>query len=516
MEEPVKSIVIVGGGSAGWLTAGILAATLKSRGAHEVSVTLIESPAVPIIGVGEGTWPTMRNTLKRIGIRETDFVRNCNVSFKQGAKFQGWTTGLADDAYYHPLVLPEGYFELNLAPHWHESDRRSSFSKMVCSQEEICELGLAPKLITTPEYAGVLNYAYHLDAGAFSAFLRKHCVGNLNVRHVLDDVTGVNTLECGDIASVTTRQGGELSGDLFIDCSGFQSVLLGKHFGVPFRSCKDVLFIDRALAVHVPYENEESPILSHTLSTAREHGWIWDVGLPHRRGIGYVYSSGHCSDSKAETNLRNYLHPLTQDAAALNFKAITIDPGHRERFWERNCVAVGLAAGFLEPLEASALLLIEISATKIAEQLPVNRQTMAPIAKRYNQALLYHWDRIIDFLKLHYVLSHRTDSDFWYDNRASTSIPDSLQDLLTIWRYHYPWHDDFDRAKEVFPAASYQYVLYGMGFQTEACGRASESDGFLARQFIEKVREETGQLTMKLPTNRQLLAKINQYGLQKI
>ena len=473
MSKPTSSVVIVGGGTAGWIAAGTIAARLKAGSRGGVSITLIESPNIPTIGVGEGTWPTMRRTLRYMGISETDLIRGCNASFKQGARFAQWATGEAGDYYYHPLVLPQGFEDVNLAPHWLEDDGGMSFSEAVCPQERICERGLAPKKITTPEYAGVVNYAYHIDAGTFSEFVRKHCVDKLGVRHLVDDVIDVNAEENGDIASVTCRTAGEVAGDLFVDCTGFQSLLLGRHYQVPFVSRKDVLFADTALAVQVPYASEDSAIVSHTVATAREAGWVWDIGLSTRRGVGYVYSSAHTSEQQASDTLADYLRPTVERPDALEFRKIPIEPGHRQRFWERNCVAIGLSAGFLEPLEASALLLVEISAWMVAEQFPVTREAMDVIAKRFNRTFLYRWDRIIDFLKLHYLLSSRSDNAFWTDNRDPGSVPDSLEELVTLWRYQSPWQGDFDRATEVFPAASYQYVLYGMGFRTEPSPLAS-------------------------------------------
>jgi len=517
MPHPIRNIVIVGGGTAGWLTAGTLAAISREGDDQPLSITLVESPNIPTIGVGEGTWPTMRRTLKRMGVRETDFVRYCQASFKQGAKFARWVTGDPGDYYYHPLVLPQDYFDTNLVPYWLEHQDKGSFSRLVCPQEDICEAGLSPKKITTAEYDSVVNYAYHLDAGRFAEFLRDHCVNKLGVRHISADMRHVVAADNGDIAAIETEQAGTISGDLFVDCTGMRSLLLGGHYGVPFKSCKDVLFIDRALAVQTPYPAPDSPVASHTISTAQKGGWIWDIGLQERRGIGHVYSSAHCDDESAARALRAYLAETGADPDALSFRQITIEPGHREHFWERNCVAVGLSAGFLEPLEASAILLIEIAAQFIGEQMPASREAMDIVARRYNTTFLYRWERIIDFLKLHYVLSKREDDAFWLDNRRPETIPESLQDLLHLWRHQPPWHDDFDRAVEVFPAASYQYVLYGMGFQTAhnprglASARASRSRDLVARNSAE-----TDAMLRALPTNRDLLRKVAQYGLSKV
>jgi len=514
MVRPVQKIVIVGGGTAGWLTAGVIAAKQRSRLSSGFSVTLVESPNTPIIGVGEGTWPTLRSTLSRMGVSETEFFRQCDSAFKQGALFARWTTGTADDAYYHPLMLPQSFSQINLAPHWLASRSGLSFCDAVCPQGRICDDGLAPKTIATAEYDAVANYAYHLDAGKFAPFLQKHCCDKLGVRHVLADVRRVNLTEDGDIRSLDTDQAGEIAGDLFIDCTGFKALLIGETMGVPFKDCSDVLFCDTALAVQVPYESESSPIATHTISTAQSAGWIWDIGLPTRRGVGHVFSSRHISIDDAERELRAYLGPSGKD---LPVRRIPIRSGHRETFWKRNCVAVGLAAGFLEPLEASAIVLIEMSAKLIAEQMPVCREVMDVLAARFNATTEYRWGRIIDFLKLHYVLTQRDDSAFWRDNRLPETIPERLQNLLLLWRYQSPWyHDEFDRIEEVFPAASYQYVLYGMRFRTEVEPDIVAGNAKLAERAMRDNMVSTERLRSGLPRHRELIRKVVEIGLQQV
>jgi tryptophan halogenase len=512
--KPIKNIVIVGGGTAGWLTAGVIAAKHLSRREGGFSVTLVESPNTPIIGVGEGTWPTLRTTLAKIGVSETDFFRECDSAFKQGAYFARWTTGEPDDGYYHPLVLPQAFSRLNMVPHWLARGGTDSFCDAVCPQGRICDEGLAPKTITTPEFEALANYAYHLDAGKFAGFLQRHCTQKLGVRHILADVRSVELAEDGDIHNVVTEQAGPIEGDLFVDCSGFRSLLLGEALGVPFKDCSDVLFCDTALAIQVPYESENSPIVPHTVSTAQSSGWIWDVGLPTRRGVGHVFSSHHISDEMAERELRAYLGTAGAD---LPVRKIPIRSGYRETFWKRNCVAVGLAAGFLEPLESSAIVLIELSAKLIAEQMPACREVMDVVGKRFNATTHYRWGRIIDFLKLHYVLSKRTDSAFWRDNRRQESIPERLQELLLLWTYQAPWfHDEFDRVEEVFPPASYQYVLYGMGFRTKVEPESLSAETQLAERALRENSAQTERLCSGLPRHRDLINKIREHGLQPI
>jgi tryptophan halogenase len=514
MVRPVKKVVIVGGGTAGWLTAVVIAAKHRNRMSAGFQVTLVESPNTPIIGVGEGTWPTLRSTLARVGISETEFIKQCDASFKQGARFARWTTGACDDAYYHPLMYPQSFSQINLAPHWLAENSDRSFCDTVCPQGRLCDDGLAPKTIATAEFEAVANYAYHLDAGKFAPFLQRHCCEKLGVRHVLADVRHANLCEDGDIRSLETEQAGAIEGDLFVDCTGFKALLIGETLGVPFNECGDVLFCDTALAVQLPYESEASPIGSHTVATAQSAGWIWDIGLPTRRGIGYVFSQRHVSVDHAERELRSYLGPAGKD---LPFRKIAIRSGHREIFWKRNCVAVGLSAGFLEPLEASAIVLIEMSAKLIAEQMPVCREVMDIIASRFNATTQYRWGRIIDFLKLHYALTKREDSAFWRDNRLPETIPERLRDLLLLWRHQSPWfHDELDRIEEVFPAASYQYVLYGMGFRTEIEPETLAGQAGIAERALRENALQTERLRTGLPRHRDLIRKIHEHGMKPV
>ena len=399
-----------------------------------------------------------------MGVSETALFRERDAAFKRGGEFAGWTRGTEDDAYYHPLMLPQGFSQVNLVPHWLHAGEGRSFCDFVTPQGRLCDEGLAPKTITNAEFRGPANYAYHLDAGKFAPFLARHCAEKLGVRHVLADVTEVKQRESGDIESVLTRQAGPIAGDLFVDCSGFAALLIGKTLGVPFKSCSDILFCDTALAVQVPFGTPDAPMASHTIATAHEAGWTWDICLPTRRGVGYVYSSRHTTEAAARETLLRYIGMQHKD---LPVRKIPIRAGHRETFWKNNCVAIGLASGFLSRSSPPLIVLVELSAKLLAEQMPACREVMDIVAKRFNEVTLYRFGRIIDFLKLHYVLTQRTDTSFWRDNVDPATIPDRLQDLLTLWTYQSPWFfDELDRLEEVFPAASYQYVLPGMGLRT--------------------------------------------------
>ncbi|MDO6746136.1 tryptophan halogenase family protein [Gilvimarinus sp. 1_MG-2023] len=512
-----KDIVIVGGGTAGWLTAGILAAEFKATEA--VSITLIESPEVSTIGVGEGTWPTMRTTLKRIGISETDFLRRCSASFKQGSKFVDWRAGGSNDYYYHPFTLPTASAESDIHAVWcaHFSGQR--FADVAGMQAQVCEHNSAPKTMVMPEYAGALNYGYHLDAGKFAELLQEYCTENLNVRHIRDHVERIESAENNDIAAVVTRQHGAIAGDLFIDCTGSRSLLLGDHYQIPFVDCSQYSINDRAMAVQVPYAEDNAPVASATIATAQESGWTWDIGLTTRRGVGYVYSSAHSTEAQAQTQLRQYLRNSVSASVldTLSPRVLTISPGHRQKFWHHNCVAVGMSAGFIEPLEASALALVELSANMIRDEFPQSRETMEIVSQRFNAVFNYRWQRIIEFLKLHYVLSERRDTEYWRDVTARETCPVALQELLLLWRDRSPTVRDFLHAEELFPAASYAFVLYGMGFETSSMNQQRSSANIeYGLTAVSEVGKKLDRHLSGLPSNRELLTAISEHRLSKI
>ncbi|WP_296279217.1 tryptophan halogenase family protein [Pseudoxanthomonas sp.] len=517
MDSPVRHVVILGGGSAGWLTAAVLAAEHQAASDAGLRITLIESPDVATVGVGEGTWPTMRDTLRRTGVSETDFIRECDAAFKQGSKFVRWREEVEGDYYHHPFVLPPGFLETHLAAGW-MAHRDVPFSLLTCFQAHLCEAGKSPKQFSTPEWASVANYAYHLDAAKLGVFMRRHCVEKLGVRHVSDHMVEVVAHENGDIAGLLTREHGLIEGDLFVDCSGMRALLIGQHYGVGIESQKDVLFNDRAIATRVPYADPTVEIACQTISTAQEAGWIWDIGLQSRRGIGHVYSSTHTSDEAAEAALRRYIVATggrEQDIDTL--PKIVIRPGFRRGAWHRNCVAVGLSSGFMEPLEASSLVMVELAAGLLADQMPATRAAMDIVARRYNDTFSYRWDRIVDFLKLHYVLSKRDDSAYWRDNRRPETIPERLRDLLAFWRHQPPSRYDLNRVEEVFPSASYQFILYGMGFTPEARPTTRRMDDVRrSEEYFRQSADIARKMLSALPGHREMLDHVMTRGMPRI
>ena len=512
MNRPTTKVVIVGGGTAGWITANTIAAERRRDGRSGVQVVLVESPDIPTIGVGEGTWPSMRMTLQRIGLSEDRMIRACNASFKQGTRFKGWSGRSGNSEYIHPFSLPTNYATDNPATSWLAGNAGTSFAHSVTPQPILIERGLAPKQASTPQYAFAFNYGYHLDAGAFADLLRRNAVEQLGVAHVTGNVERIEAGPDGDVEAVLLATGERVDGELFVDCTGQRALLIGQHYRVAFTSVKDVLFNDTALAVQIPYANPDDAIASATQATAETAGWIWDIALQTRRGVGLVYSAAHADRADAMAALERYAARTSPgvDPATLDVRTISFEPGYRDTFWHRNCVAVGLSAGFVEPLEASALALIEQSAHAIATQLPHDRQVMDVVAKRFNAKLLYHWERIVEFLKLHYVVSER-DETYWRDHRSPASGCPGLRDKLTLWQQQPPWHDDAPRIDELFPSASYQYVLYGLGFRPAhivadevSIDRARER----TRDLLHATHSKASQAARLLPSNRALLRQI--------
>jgi len=498
MPNRIKKIAIVGGGTAGWLSAAIIAAHHKTDHPDGIQVVLVEASDIPTVGVGEGTWPTMKNTVRSIGIKESELFAKCHAGFKQGGKFVDWVHGNGD-FYYHPFTVPLGYGRIDLAPYVSNIEEFAVESNF---QHHVCEAGLAPRSLSEGEYQSQCNYAYHLDAGAFAEILKEFCRDNLGVQHQIGTVKDAELDSAGFIKHINLNDQSKLQADLFIDCTGFSSLLLGKQLDVPFVSADQYLFNDCAIAAHMPYQNAHDPVATHTIATGQNAGWIWDIGLTHRRGVGHVYASDYLSDDEAEANLRRYLGPQAEDLQA---RKIGFSSGHRAQFWKGNCVAVGMSAGFVEPLEATAIMLVEISARYIAENLPPNDDVMRITRKRFNEQMDYRWSRIIDFLKLHYMLTKRTEP-YWQAHTEEDSIPDSLKEDLEMWRHRGPINSDFDSAVELFPAASYQYVMYGMGFKPNF-----EEQAYLykehqqAERIIQQNQNITQQMLQSLPPHREFI-----------
>lgn len=505
-KDSIRNIVIVGGGTAGWLTAAIVAKDHCTEKGNGIKVTVVESKKISILGVGEGTWPSIRNTVRRIGISETEILKKCQASFKQGTRFVGWLDGSSIDQYYHPFELPPSEDLVDPYRLWKSGSLESPFASVVSSQVEICSRNLAPKTRQSPEFEGVANYAYHIDAVAFAALLREHCVEKLGVRHIYDEVLEAEYEDNDFISSLNVKSGNQVFGDVFIDCTGLRAQLIGKHKNSLVRDLSDVLFNDSAIASQVSYASDDETIRSQTDSTAESAGWIWDIGLRHRRGVGYVYSSRHLEDESAATALVKYIERTSKQYVKKDdFRLIKFKPHYRPKAWIGNCIAVGMSQGFVEPLEASAIVMIELAANYISKVLPPCKSAIKYVSDDFNKRFQYRWERLAEFLKLHYLLSRRSEQ-YWTENRRRESIPERLNVLLARWKYNSPAREDFPDALEIFTASSYAYILYGMKFQTyeRSYVRANELPETLL-SVKSQLMDRKHRIPYILPTNRDLL-----------
>jgi len=516
-------ILIIGGGTAGWLSAAILAKNLNSTQATGVKVTLIESPDIPILGVGEGTWPNLRATLHKIGISETDFIRECDATFKQGAEFINWAKTPVPEqpqSYYHPLsTVSHSSYDFNLAPYWLQQDKntRLPYDRAVASQARLCDEGLAPKQIVMPEYSAAQEYAYHLNANKLADFLKRHCIEKLGVNFVSANVTHIALDDDEFITHVETDHDSikQIEADFFIDCSGAKGLIIKETYNIAWQSISDVIFNDTALAVQVPYKDDSQAINTHTLATAQDAGWIWDIGLQNRRGVGHVYSSKYTTEQIAKKQLIDYLGDDYNDELVI--RKIKLNHGYHKKFWHKNSVAIGMSAGFVEPLEASAIFLFDAAANMVAAQFPRDKAQMPYAEQKFNQHLTMRMQRTVEFIKLHYCISQRRDSQYWIDNCNPESIPENLKQRLAFWKSQLPTKYDFENAWEPFNLDSYLYVLYGMGFETDVDNLAAKyTENAKAELLFKNIDKTSEVLIEKLPKQRELIEKVIKYGFSQV
>jgi tryptophan 7-halogenase len=482
VSEAVKKVVVLGGGTSGWMSACYLERILASLNVPDASVTLVESEDIGIIGVGEATLNDLKQTLQFIGIDERAFMINTHATFKNGIKFVNWRDDpakLGQHHYYHPFEdtpTIRGMWLLDIwaclqAGHAFDLD----YAYLTGPSAYISDRMRAPKTPESTPYQGLFNYAYHIDAVLFGRYLRQVATSR-GVRRVVDEVIGVESNERGLITALKTREHGDIVGDLFIDCSGFGGLLINKHYGTPFRGFGDSLFNDRAVALRVPYETLNESINPFTTATAASNGWIWDIPLSDqgvtleghqqwsddsahgRRGVGYVYSSRFLADDEAERELRKYVGARAEGVDARSLK---MRIGHNRKFWEKNCVAIGLAGGFIEPLESTGIALVTQGLELLRIHFPT-RDFPEPLADSYNAAMTRLYEHIREFIVLHYCTTRRDDTEFWRANKHNPNIPDRLRSQLEQWRYRAPDVFDNNSGFDFFHHTSFHFILAGM------------------------------------------------------
>jgi tryptophan halogenase len=495
---PIRRLVIVGGGSAGWMTA----AAVSRLCAAGVSVTLIESDEIGTVGVGEATIPPLLDFNTALGIDENAFVAATQGTFKLGIEFVDW--GRLGDRYIHPFGK------------YGRPTFGISFHQLWLRQQLLCHAQSAPgpiedysiaiaaakrqrfaKPSANPEAVlSGLGYAYHFDAGLYARFLRGHAEVNGVVR-VEGKIGAVEQAPLdGRISRVVLEDGRRIGGDFFVDCSGFRALLLGETLGVPYRSWQHWLPCDSAIAVPTA---SGGPPIPYTRSSAGQAGWRWRIPLQHRVGNGHVFSSAHLDKEDAlQVLLAGLDAPAIAEPRLLRFTA-----GRRERMWEKNCVAIGLASGFIEPLESTSIHLIQSGIMRLMSFFPDSGIDAVEI-NEYNRWMVEEYEHIRDFIILHYKATERQDSEFWNHCRTM-DVPDSLAARIELWRGK---GRIFQAHNSLFTVESWIAVLTGQNIMPRA---ADPLTAMLpvdeTARFLSHMRELVARTAEAMPRHEDYIAE---------
>ena len=455
MSDPQRNIVILGGGTAGWMAANLLAHHLGQA----VMITMVESPEIGIVGVGEGSTPQLKAFFDTLGIAESEWMPRCNATYKTGIGFRGWSEAPGFERYFHPFPTElDGFtapaFFVNAYARRHNADVWAHPDRFFLPAA-LAARRLAP--LVSDSFPFGIGYGYHFDAHLVGAFLRDHAIG-LGVRHLQHRVVDVAVAD-GQVRHLVAEDDVIIAGDFFIDCSGFRSVIVQGALGVPFLPFGANLFNDSAVVMPTP--RDPGGTNCQTISTAMRHGWAWDIPLTSRTGNGYVYASDYCSADDAETELRAHLGLLDSAVEARHLK---MRVGRVADSWAGNCLALGLAQGFIEPLEATALHIVQVTVEGFLYAWRDGDFT-PKLRDEFNQMIAARYEGIRDYIVCHYRMNRRTDTDYWRDNAANQHLSDSLKAIITCW------FTGGDLEKEViqqgiagyYPPQSWHCLLAGYG-----------------------------------------------------
>lgn len=422
---PPPRIVVLGGGTAGWMAAALMAKRWADRG---VSIRVLESPDIGIIGVGEGSTPQLKAFFDSLDIAESDWMPRCNATYKAGIGFVNWSTRPGFQHYFHPFA---NEIDERTAPAFFYNSviRRRGANVEGHPDRYFLATQLARlKLAPLPAYSFPFrsSYGYHFDSALIGRFLREHCTAR-GVEYLEGTVARVEQAENGDIAALHTTDGRRIDGDFFVDSTGFRSLLLQSTLGVAFRSFGDNLYNDSAVVAPTPADTDG--IRPQTTSTALSAGWAWRIPLRNRVGNGYVYSSRYIDKDAAEAELRAHIGLADSEPP---LRHLSMKVGRVEQHWARNCLGVGLSQGFIEPLEATALHLVQETVESFIEAFTADNFGNAQ-RDAYNAGINARFEGIRDYIVCHYKVNSRSDSEYWRDNARNDVLSDSLRQILSCW-----------------------------------------------------------------------------------
>lgn len=512
----IKSVVIVGGGTAGWMSATYLKAAFGDR----IDVTVVESDRVSSIGVGEATFSTVRHFFDYLGLDEAEWLPQVAGSYKLGIRFENWRK--AGEHFYHPFERLRSSDGFSLADWWlKEGDHSKPFDHGVYLTPHLCQAQRSPRMLDGSLFAGGLDdslgrstlqeqrtqfpYAYHFDAGLLAKFLTTYGTDR-GVRHVVDDVVDVARDERGWISHVTTREHGDLAGDLFIDCTGFRGLLINKTLEEKFLSFEDMLPNNRAVALRVPKPNQAAEGMNpYTTATAMDAGWIWTIPLFGRNGHGYVYSDQFCSPEEAERTLREFAAPGQEDLEANH---IRMRIGRNERSWVNNCVAIGLSSAFVEPLESTGIFFIQHGIEQLVKNFP-DENWDPQLRDDYNGRVAEVLDGVKELLVLHYVAAAREDTPYWKEAKVR-ALPDGLAERLELAASHLLDDRNIYQPYHGFEQYSWITMLMGLGHAPAGPRPAlSHIDPTAARAELAALQNDAKRLVDALPSCYEYLASIH-------
>jgi tryptophan halogenase len=490
--RPVSNIVIVGGGTSGWLAASMLCHHFKRE---LCQIQLIESEEIGTIAVGESTVPPFVGLIQRLGINEQNFIRATEATYKLGIQFVGWHE--RNKKYFHPFgVIGRSIGNHDFYQCWLKARAHGDTSSLLDFSP--CNVMAENGRFFPPAEArntpiGGANYALHVDALLVARYLRSYAEAR-GLRRVAGKVTRVMQRDDGFIRSVTLADGREIQGDFFIDCTGFKGLLIGRALGVGSVDWSNYLPCDRAIVTKTA---GQKPLLPSTRATAQPAGWSWQIPLQNRTGQGYVYSSEFCSDAAAKSTLMRSLG----GAALEDPRVIPFTTGHRREFWKHNCLSIGLASGFVEPLEATSIHMIARGMDFFLRYFP-DCDCDTALIREYNRRMVADYEEIRDFVVLHYSATARDDSPFW-QRCKNIKPPDSLQERIELFKGHGALREGVD---ELFRGSSWQSVFEGMGISPSVyCRRVESMDYAEIAAALNTAKAAIAGMVAHLPTHEEFL-----------